>query len=307
VSARRLAALLAAAALATVPAACGGDGGGSGGGASAEQLLERASKQTAKSADVKFELEASLNGGTDLEGPVKLTFSGPYRSNGPKTLPDLDWKLHAEGDGQRFDARVVTTRDNAWVEYEGQTYEVGEQLISSLGAQLQRQQAEPQELRSLGAGGWIDDPEVEDAEVGGVPTRRVSGDVDVRRVLESVDEVLQKSATAGQPVPRLTEQTIDEVDDAVETAHVATDVGRDDGILRRTTMEVAFEVPEARRESADGLEGGDVRLLFEQSDVNGDQRVEPPSGARPISELLRGFGIPPEALLGPGFTPQSPG
>jgi hypothetical protein len=310
VSARGLTALLAAAALALVPAACGGDdggGGATGGGASAEQLLERASKQTAKSADVKFELEASLKGGTDLEGPVKLTFSGPYRSNGAKTPPDLDWKLHAEGDGERFDARVVTTRDNAWVEYEGQTYEVGEQLISSLSAQLQSQQAEPQDLRSLGAGDWVEDPEVEDAEAGGVPTRRVSGDVDVRKVLESVDEVLQKSATAGQPMPRLTDRTMDEIEGAVETAHVVVDVGRDDGILRRNTLEVAFDVPEARRESADGIEGGDVRLLFEQSDVNGDQRVEAPSGARPISELLRGFGIPPEALLGPGFTPQSPG
>jgi hypothetical protein len=307
VSARRLAALLAALVLALVPAACGGDGGGSGGGGSAEEVLDRASKQTAKSADVKFELEASLNGAEDLQGPVKLSFSGPYRSNGAKALPDLDWSIHAEGDGEKFDARLVTTRDNAWVEYEGQTYEVGEQLISGLSSQLQRQQAQPQDLRSLSTGEWFDDPEVEDAEVGGVPTRRVSGDVDVRKVLESVDEVMQKSAPAGQPVPRLTEQMMDEIDDAVKTAHVETDVGRDDGILRRTTLQVAFEVPEERRESADGLQGGDVRLVFEQSNVNGDQRVEPPSGARPISELLRGFGIPPEALLGPGFTPQSPG
>jgi hypothetical protein len=307
VSARRLAALLAALVLALVPAACGGDGGGSGGGGSAEEVLDRASKQTAKSADVKFELEASLNGAEDLQGPVKLSFSGPYRSNGAKALPDLDWSIHAEGDGEKFDARLVTTRDNAWVEYEGQTYEVGEQLISGLSSQLQRQQAQPQDLRSLSTGEWFDDPEVEDAEVGGAPTRRVSGDVDVRKVLESVDEVMQKSAPAGQPVPRLTEQMMDEIDDAVKTAHVETDVGRDDGILRRTAIQVAFEVPEERRESADGLQGGDVRLVFEQSNVNGDQRVEPPSGARPISELLRGFGIPPEALLGPGFTPQSPG
>lgn len=307
-SARRLVAVLAALVLALAIAACGGDGGGSGGGDSADELLQKASKQTAKSADVKFELEASLKGSAkELDGPVKLSFSGPYRSNGAKTLPDLDWKIHAEGGGEDFDARVITTRDNAWVEYQGETYEVGEQLISSLGAQMQRQQADPEELRSIGVSEWFDDPDVEDAEVGGVPTRRVSGDVDVRKVLESVDKVLRKSAAAAQPVPRLTEQTMDEIEEAVKTAHVETDVGRDDGILRRNTMELSFEVPEDRRASARGLEGGDLSVLFEQTDVNGDQRVTAPSGARPISELLRGFGIPPEALLGPGFTPQSPG
>jgi hypothetical protein len=300
VRARRLFCVLAALALALL-AACGASGGG----ASADELLQRASKQTAKSADVRFELEATLKGVKELDGPLKLSFTGPYRSNGDKTLPDLDWKLHAEGGGESFDARVVTTRENAWVEYRGQTYEVGEQLVSGLSAQLQRQPSQ-QDLR-LSVPEWFGDTEVEDAEVGGVATRRVSGDVDVRKVLESVDRLLRQSSTAGQPVPRLTEQTMDEIEDAVKSAHVEIDVGRDDGILRRTTMELAFEVPEERRASAKGLEGGDLKILFEQTDVNGDQRVTPPSGARPISELLRSFGVPPEALLGPGFTPQSPG
>ena len=298
--ARRLFSVLAALALALL-AACGASGGG----ASADELLQRASKQTAKSADVRFELEATLKGVKELDGPLKLSFTGPYRSNGDKTLPDLDWKLHAEGGGESFDARVVTTRENAWVEYRGQTYEVGEQLVSGLSAQLQRQPSQ-QDLR-LSVPEWFGDTEVEDAEVGGVATRRVSGDVDVRKVLESVDRLLRQSSTAGQPVPRLTEQTMDEIEDAVKSAHVEIDVGRDDGILRRNTMELAFEVPEERRASAKGLEGGDLEILFEQTDVNGDQRVTPPSGARPISELLRSFGVPPEALLGPGFTPQSPG
>jgi hypothetical protein len=308
VSARTLIAMLAALALALAAPACGGgDGGGSSGGASAEEVLKRASEHTAKSADVKIEVEASLKGAKDFDGPAKLSLEGPYRSNGPKTLPDLDWRMHAEGDGQKFDLRLIMQRDNAWVEYEGQTYEVGEQLVSSLTRQLQSQPSSPQDLRSLNLSAWFEDPEVEDAEAGGVATTRVSGDVDVRKVLESVQELIRKSVPAGQATPSLSEQNIEEIVDAVDKAHVETDVGRDDDILRRNVTEISFEVPESRRSSVNGLEGGDVRFLFEQSDVNGDQRVERPSGARPIAELLRGFGIPPELLLGPGFTPQSPG
>lgn len=302
----RLIALLAALTLAVVPVACGGDSGGGASGASAADVLKQAGKNTAKSADVKLELEASLKGSDDFDGPVKFSLEGPYRSNGAKTLPDLDWRMHAEGDGQKFDARLITTRDNAWVEYEGKTYEVGEQLVSQLTSQLKSQPSNPQQLGSVDLEGWFEDPEVEDAEAGGVPTHRVSGDVDVRKVLESVDKVMQKSAPSGQPAPRLTPQMIDEIDEAVTKAHVETDVGRDDGIMRRNSMELSFEVPEGRRASAKGLEGGDVKLLFEQSDVNGDQRVEPPANAAPIQELLRALGIPPQ-LLGPGVTPQMPG
>lgn len=287
-------------------AGCGGDSGSSSSGQSASEVLKKAGKQTAKSADVKLELEASVNGAKDFDGPAKLSLEGPYRSNGPKTLPDLDWKLHAEGDGQKFDARLITTRDNAWVEYEGKTYEVGSQLVANFTQQLKRQPSNPRSLRSLNLEEWFDDPEVEDAEAGGVPTTRVSGDVNVRKVLESVVEVMKKSVPSGQATPQLPQQTIDEIADSVEKAHVETDVGRDDGIVRRNTMELSFEVPESRRSQVKGLEGGDVKLLFEQSDVNGDQRVQPPSNALPIQELLRALGIPPQ-LLGPGVTPQLPG
>jgi hypothetical protein len=35
--------------------------------------------------------------------------------------------------------------------------------------------------------------------------------------------------------------------------------------------------------------------------------IEGPAEARPIEELLRQLGIPPELLLGPGFAQPSPG
>jgi len=296
VSLRRLTPLLL---LLALIAGCGGDSGGSSSGQSASEVLKKAGTQTAKSADVKLELEASVKGAEGFDGPAKFSLEGPYRSNGPKTLPDLDWKLHAEGDGQKFDARLITTRDNAWVEYEGKTYEVGSQLVASFTRRLQSQPSNPQSLRSLNLEQWFDDPEVEDAEAGGVPTTRVSGDVDVRKVLESVAEVMQKSVPSGQPTPQLPDAVIDEIAESVKKAHVETDVGREDGIVRRNAMELSFEVPEGRRAQAKGLEGGDVKLVFEQSDVNGDQRVQRPSNALPIQELLRALGLPPE-LLAPG-------
>jgi hypothetical protein len=316
VSTRRLTALVTALAVALLGAACGGgDSGGDGGGdASARKLLEGATRQTAKSADVNFELVADLKGVEELKGSVKLKLAGPFRSHGHGAMPDLDWKVDAEAAGQKIAARLITVPHNAFIEYEGTTYEVGEQLIERLTAQLKQNQADPKELRSLGldASKWIKDPEVSDEEVDGVATKRVSGDVDVRKVLEGFNKLFASPSVSGRlpqgaATPSMSKKTIDELVDAVDKAHVETDVGRDDGIMRRSSAEISFEVPGDKRARLNGLKGGEVRMLFEQSDVNGDQQVTAPSGAQPIEELLRAIGIPPEVLLGPGYTTPTPG
>ena len=246
--------------------------------------------------------------------PVKFSLEDPYRSNGRAKLPDLDWKLHGEAAGKSLDARLVAVPDNAFVEYGGTTYEVGERLIGMLSRQLEGNQTDPKELQRLGfdTSAWFKDPEVSDAEVGGVPTKRISGEVDVRKALEDLDRLFRSPAVTGQlppgaSAPRIPQHAIDEIDDAVKESHLETDVGRDDGIMRRNSFELNFEVPSDQRDSLKGLQGGELKLLLELGDVNGDQHVTPPSGARPIEELLRRIGIPPELLLGPGFRTPAPG
>ena len=56
-------------------AGCGSDGGSSSSGQSASEVLKKAGTQTAKSADVKVELEATVNGAQDFEGPAKFKAS----------------------------------------------------------------------------------------------------------------------------------------------------------------------------------------------------------------------------------------
>jgi hypothetical protein len=310
VSVRGLIALLAALALALIPSACGSDEDAG----SARELLKRATEKTAKSADARFEFEATLDGVEQLDGRIKVSLEGPYRSNGKAKLPDFDWKLHGEAAGKSLDARLVAVPDNVFVEYGGSTYEVGEELMGMLTQQLGKNQTDPEELRRLGfdTSEWFTDPEVSDAEVGGVPTKRISGEVDVRKALEDLDKLFRSPAVSGQlppgaSAPRIPQDAIDEIDDAVKESHLETDVGRDDGIMRRNSFELSFEVPSAQRDRLKGLEGGEMKVLLELGDVNGDQQVTPPSGARPIEELLRRIGIPPELLLGPGFRTPAPG
>ena len=313
-SLRRLPALAACLALALVPAGCG-SGGSASGSDDARKLLEDAAAKQVKSADAKFSLTANLEGGDSdkLTGPLKLQFSGPFRSNGQRKLPDLDWKFHGEAAGRSLDARLVTVVDNAFVEYQGTAYEVGEQLVKRF---TQQQAGAPeQDFRSLGIdpSGWLKNAEVEDGyEIGGDPTRKVSREVDLRKVLESVNAMFAKPAVKSQlppgtPPVRLPEKAMEEIEDAVDDMKLEVNVGRDDGILRRVRFEASFKTPEKERSKVGGVEGGELKLDFEQTNIDGDQRIEAPTDARDFSELLRAFGVPPELLLGPGALTPSPG
>jgi hypothetical protein len=318
VSARRLIALAAALALALFVAACGGDSGGgssSSDGKSATQLLQAASKKPAKSADMKLSFEADVKGSSDLKGPIKLNLEGPYKSNGTGALPDLDWKVKAEGDGKSFEARLISMKDNAWVEYQGTTYEVGTQLVGKLNQQLKQNQSKQQQsIQRLGINpaNIIKNAKVEDGEAGGVDTNHVSGDIDVPKLLELVNKLIKSPSVNSQLPPgaatqSLSPQTIADIDQAVKEAHVEADVGKSDGILRKSAMDMSFDVPEDKRSRVDNVEGGSFKFSLEQSDVNGGQSVTAPTGARPITELLQRLGIPPQLLQGPGFTTPSPG
>jgi hypothetical protein len=284
----------AAVATALLIGGCGSDGASTG---SAKTVLERASRTPAKSADVKLALNLKLDGVERLRQPVKVSLAGPYRSNGRKALPDLDWQMRVQAAGKNVGFRVVTTRDNAFVAYGGTTYEVGTDLVRRYRDQA-RSQRQQKDIRKLGidASGWLKNGKVEDNG------RKVSGDLDVRRALADVNRILAKLPQGHQ----LTQQMIDQINEAVKTARLEVRVGADH-ILRSSRFDVRFDLPEELRSKARGLRGGQLSFRYAQANVNGGQKITPPSGARPITELLRGLGVPPEALLGPGAGLQSPG
>jgi hypothetical protein len=273
---------------------CGGDSGNAG---SAKTIIERASRTPAKSADVKLGLELKLDGVRELPQPVKLSLSGPYRSNGAKQLPDLDWRMRVQAAGKNVALRVVTVRDNAFVEYAGTTYEVGKGLVRRYRRQSQARRQQD-DIRKLGidSSRWLTDGKVEDNG------RKVSGAIDVRRMLGDVNRILAKLPRGH----RLPSRTIDQIDEAVKQANIEVRVGADH-ILRSSRLGLSFELPDELRAKARGLRSGRLSFHYEQANVNVGQKITAPSGARPLSELLQGFGVPPGALLGPGAGNAAPG
>jgi hypothetical protein len=303
---RRAAALLLAA-LALAAAGCGDDddGGGGAGDAAAVDLIERAFAADVESGVLTVDAELELDGAGQLEGPLRLELEGPFRgTGGAAELPDLDMEFSASGlGGQDVSGSFIVTRQNAWIEFGGETYEVGEELWQRALESLEAQQGEPETFAEAGVDplDWLRDLRTEgEEEVDGVPTTKVSGRIDVGRMLRD----LNKFET--DPDDRLPDSTLDKVEEAVEDIEFEAWIDEDD-LWRRISSEAEFEVPEAERDSFGGLEGGHVSLDIELDEPNEPVEIEGPTEARPFDELLRRLGIPPEQLLGPGFAVPTPG
>lgn len=310
----KLLATLATLALVLVAAGCGGDGGG-GSSEDAQALLDKAYKTPVNSADVKFDLEAQLDGVEELKGPLKLSLEGPYKQDSPKDVPVLDWDITATGAGKEFSGGLIVTEDNAFVEYQGDTYEVGTELFSQFKQQTEQQQQSftPQGLKAIGFDPtkWLKDPELKDGEdIGGDATQLVTGDVDVRKVIEDFFELLSSDAfkqqlqRQGQTAPdfsKPSEEDLQKIEDAIDELKFEANIDDQDRV-RRTLIDGDFTVPEEA--GAGELKGGSALFEFVFENVDIDPSIKAPTNPKPLNELVEQFGL---GGLGGSTSPGTPG
>ena len=157
---------------------------------------------------------------------------------------------------------------------------------------------------------WIVDASEEgDEDVAGVETTHVSGKLDVTKVLEDLNTVVQQAAKLGgsvgqQAPPELTDEQKDQIEDVVDDPAFDAYVGKDDGKLHRLSADLEFDVPEDSRDQVGGLEGGRVSFSIEFANIGSAEPIEAPEDARPIDELTQQL----QGLLGGALgAPQTGG
>jgi hypothetical protein len=280
---------------------CGGDDGGGGDTQDARALLEKAFSKEVDSADLKLDLKVELEGLPQANGPLSLTLEGPFKNNGEKKVPSLDWKVAANGLGQSLSAGLKVTEDNAYVNFQGQDYEAGKQAFDQLTKSFgQREANEQQSLKQFGVdpATWLKDPKIEDGEdIGGDSTRKVSGEVDVRKVVKDGLELLRSPAlrrqleSQGQTVPEVPEvkdEDIDRIERAIRKLTFEVNVDEND-VARRLFADARFEVPQGA--DAGGLKGGSFSFGFVLREVGVEPEIEAPANPQPLSQLLGRFGL----------------
>ena len=232
-------------------------------------------------------------------GNMGVSLTGPYASNGKDELPNADLRLKVEGAGpQPMEARLISTKDNAFVVYDGVTYEVGTDKIAQLKAQSKSGKRTTPDVAALmqQMKSWFPDTSTqEDADLDGEAVTRVTGTMDLAEALKGFMDIAKQSAAADPQAAKALEQGsggTGQVEKFLSDPHFTLDVAKSDGTLRRVAAETELKgVPG----------GGKIAFSLQFKEVGKPVTVQPPAGGRPIEELGQKLGAL-GAALGPKAT-----
>ena len=277
-------------------AGCGGGGDAADSSTPVDKLL-----QETFSGDHAIEsgrLDVALGLESDGGQPVRIELAGPFESQGAGRLPQLDLDASFAGGGQSMEAGVTATADRAFVSYGDDTYEIAGAVFQQFKAGYEEAAKQSsgrhdQSLASLGIDPrrWLTNADNDgEARVGETETIKITGDVDVPKLLEDVDGALERLRSLGvqgsaQIPERLTDEEKRQTAEAIERLDVEIYTGAEDRIMRRLVLDLALQVP-ARAGDA-GAQAIDIRFDLQLLEVNEAQDIEAPGGAKPFDELVQ--------------------
>ena len=295
-------------------AGCGDDttttgGGGSGGSTDARTLLVNTFKPTGdaskiKSGSIEIKVKGDLTGGS-MEGNGEATANIKLNDAKDGEVPEFSAAVKVNGEqkgGQKIDldAGGVYTDNRFYVSYDGENYDVGEELskraLDSLQTAIKQSSdtggGDQQELIAklgLEPEKWLTDPKVDgEEEVGGTDTYKITGAVDVKALVPDILDAAKKaqsftgSAKSTAKVPEVTDAQLDEAAKQIKKLDVAIWTGKDDNILRK--LEVDVEIAGVKGDKVAGT--ASITL----TDVNEEQDIKAPSDTKPITDLMPKLG-----------------
>jgi hypothetical protein len=293
-------------ALAVLVAACGGGSKEASSDTNVNTLLAKTfnGNKKVESGKLNLALKVNAKGTQGADGPINLSVSGPFQTQGKGKLPKFDISFAFEGAGQSIKAGLTSTGDKGFVNFQGQDYAVSDPIFKQFKAgyeQAQKQgKTKNQSLTSLGLDPrkWLTNPKNEgDAKVGDEDVIKITGGVDVGRLLDDVNRALTKARNLGvqgtQQLPaQLTEAQKKQVTDAVKNPRVEIYTGKEDTILRRMVVALGIVAPKGSNTSAG--QSADLKLDLAITDLNDDQSISAPSNPKSFDELssrLGGLGL----------------
>jgi hypothetical protein len=288
--------------------------GGGGNDKDAQVLLDTALTQSIDSADLKLDAEIQVDGSPALGRPVRVEANGPFRNNKGK-LPSANIELKIGGAGQAIQTGFLSTGDRAFVKFQDVYYEQPRSQVDRANRSIGSRGKRKASLKALGLDprGWLKDAHDEgDEKVAGVDTTHVSGKLDVSRVVQDLNTFVKRSggaiggATGQEPQP-LKKSELDKISEVVKDPSFDVYVAKDDKRIRRVSGHLELDVPKEDRSKVGGIEGGSLSFTLEFAKVNGDQKIEAPAKARPLSELTQSLGSAALGGGGSGSATPAPG
>lgn len=219
--------------------------------------------------------------GFELEGPFELA--------NPGQLPRADMRYTQVAGLNRGEVGFVSSGSAAWVEVDGQAYELSPDQIERLKAG-EGEGGGP--LAELEVSSWTRDAELAPgAAAGGGATERVTGRVDVAAAINDLLAVLEEAGASDEVegLDQLADGDVAQVNDAVRSTSLELTTGKQDRLLRRLRLRIDFALRPRQLPSGLGrLSGAKVTLDLRIGGPNDPIEIEEPQDALPYEQLPRG-------------------
>jgi len=292
-----------------IVAGCGG--GSDSNNEDPQQVLDQTFNNPTKITSGKLDLSISGSAEGQQSGNFSATISGPFQTDpSDKTaFPQLDLTANVSGSqggpSISFDGALIATKDNAYVEYQNQAYEVGtaafQQFETAYAKAAKQNQANGSSSGFSQFGidpkTWLTNVSNEGTtDVDGTDSIHIHGDADVSKIVTDLQKVSQQTSGSTQ---QITPDQLKQLTDAVQTASVDVYSNADNHLLTKLDLSLAIAPPSSAGSTVSKI---DVDFSITLSDVNQPQTITAPSNAKPLADLLGSLGIPGLGVPGAGGT-----
>jgi hypothetical protein len=277
-------------------AACGSSGGSSG---DPKTLLNQTFSGTHKvtSGVLSVNLTIDPSGSSVLNGPVTVSFGGPFQTRGAGKLPESNFVVSASALGRSVSLGLLSTGTKGYVTLQGTSYQLPAATFQKLESSFSQISSTPGassgSLAKLGIHPlqWLTHPTIVGSEnVAGTQTTHIRAGINVDALLTDLNTFLQKASSvnvsgASSLKSGLSPATRSKIAAEVKNPSVNVWTGTDDKTVRRVT--IALTVPVTGKTSTElgGVRSADIGLTLQYADLNKPQTITPPTTVRPFSEF----------------------
>jgi hypothetical protein len=259
---------------------------GCGGGGRANQVMSDAAGSLGKlrSGNLTLRLVVSPREGT--KGRIGFELHGPFALR-PGGLPVAKIAYMQIAGASKGTATFISTGTKAYAEVNGKAYKLPASSTNTL-RQAAGGSGASNTFAELRIDNWVKHPVVNDGgQVGGAPTMRVSGDLDVVAAANGLLDLLRQF---GHAAPTIAGDQAKQLEDAVNSSSFELWSGRDDHFLRRLLLkaDLGLDVPQSLRRVLGSVVGAKIDFELAVSDPNKPVSVAPPTNPLPSSQLPGG-------------------
>lgn len=250
------------------------------------------------SGDLNLTLTIDPSGSSVVNGPITVSFGGPFQTRGSGKLPESNFTVSASAMGQNVALGILSTGTAGYVTLQGTSYQLPPATFQHLESSFAQLASSPGggssgTLAKLGIHPlqWLTNPTIVGTEnVGGAQTTHIHAGVNSGVLLSDVNTFLQKASSvtpAGTTSLKsgLSAASRNKIAAAVEHPSVDIWTGTGDRTIRRLTIALTLPVTGKTSTQLGGMKSADIGLTMQYSDLNQPQTIVAPTNLRPFSEF----------------------